>query len=74
MPTGPWKVYLRWVKDSELFNEWMNPIDYETEEALQEQETLGLVLPAETGKSFYRQPEKNLALHREVWFLAGFFI
>lgn len=35
---------LRWVLDSEKYNEWMNPIDYETEEALAEQERLGLVI------------------------------
>ncbi|EFJ47393.1 hypothetical protein VOLCADRAFT_31937, partial [Volvox carteri f. nagariensis] len=36
-PAGPlppsersaaWRVYPRWVKDSELYNEWMNPADY----------------------------------------------
>eukprot|EP00210_Caulerpa_lentillifera_P002940 g2807.t1 len=37
---GPWKVYTRWLLDSQKFNEWMNPIDYETEEFQEEQETL----------------------------------
>lgn len=32
------QVYLRWVTDSDKYNEWMNPIDYETEEAIEEQE------------------------------------
>ena len=30
--------------DSERYNEWMNPIDYETDEALADQERLGLVI------------------------------
>lgn len=30
---GPWRVYARWILDSEKHNEWMNPVDYETEEA-----------------------------------------
>jgi hypothetical protein len=42
---GPWKVYTRWVTDSGRYNEVCNPIDYETEDALAEQERLGLVLP-----------------------------
>lgn len=49
--TGPWKVHVRWVTDSGRFNEWCNPIDYETEEALAEQERLGLILPPEPGDS-----------------------
>lgn len=36
---GPWKVYVRWLKDSHKYNEWMNPIDYETEVFQEEQET-----------------------------------
>lgn len=24
-------MYARWLTDSEKYNEWMNPIDYETE-------------------------------------------
>lgn len=35
---GPWKVYVRWLHDSHTYNEWMNPIDYETEEFQEEQE------------------------------------
>ncbi|GAX86503.1 hypothetical protein CEUSTIGMA_g13911.t1 [Chlamydomonas eustigma] len=35
---GPWKVYVRWVYDSEKYNEWMNPTDYETKESQEEQE------------------------------------
>ncbi len=31
---------MRWVTDSEKFNEWMNPIDYETEESVEEQEAI----------------------------------
>lgn len=38
VPAGPCKVYIRWVYDSERFNEWMNPVDYETKEAQEEQE------------------------------------
>jgi SWI/SNF related-matrix-associated actin-dependent regulator of chromatin subfamily C len=32
----PWKVYYRWIVDSEKYNEWMNETDYETEEAVAE--------------------------------------
>lgn len=32
----PWKVYVRFITDSEKFNEWMNEADYETEEAAAE--------------------------------------
>ena len=31
--SGPWTVYSRWVKDSAKYNEWMNPIDYEVDDA-----------------------------------------
>ena len=31
-------MYVRWLTDSEKYNEWMNPSDYETEEAQEEQE------------------------------------
>lgn len=27
--SGPWHVQARWIRDSELFNEWMNEQDYE---------------------------------------------
>lgn len=37
---------VRWVYDSEKYNEWMNPVDYETEEAVAEQDRLGLVIEA----------------------------
>jgi len=30
---GAWQVYIRWLTDSYKYNEWMNAIDYETEEA-----------------------------------------
>lgn len=33
LATGPWRVYLRWVKDSAKYNEWMNPIDYEVDDS-----------------------------------------
>ncbi|KAJ9510756.1 hypothetical protein QJQ45_027605 [Haematococcus lacustris] len=48
---GPWLVgrnagvYGRWLIDSEKFNEWMNPIDYETEESLEAQEAAGQLAP-----------------------------
>jgi hypothetical protein len=32
------QVYVRWVTDSEKYNEWMNPMDYETEEAVEAHE------------------------------------
>lgn len=35
---GPRKVYFRWLKDSKKYNEWMNAIDYETDEGAAEQE------------------------------------
>ena len=44
---GPWKVLQRWLTDSVVYNEWMNPIDYETEEALAEQEAAGRQLPGD---------------------------
>lgn len=37
---GPKKVYFRWLVDSKKFNEWMNPVDYETEEYQAEQDAL----------------------------------
>ena len=37
---GPRKVYFRWLVDSKKFNEWMNPVDYETEEYQAEQDAL----------------------------------
>jgi hypothetical protein len=37
------------VLDSERFNEWMNPVDYETEEAIAEQERLGLLVEGQSG-------------------------
>ena len=33
-------MYLRWLTDSRRFNEWMNPVDYETEEYQKEQDAL----------------------------------
>jgi hypothetical protein len=33
-------VYARWLKDSDVYNEWMNPQDYETEEFQLEQDQL----------------------------------
>ena len=48
LTAGPWKVLQRWLTDSVLYNEWMNPIDYETEEALAEQEAAGQQLPGTT--------------------------
>lgn len=32
----PWNVYVRWVTDSDLYNEWMNEVDYETDESTAE--------------------------------------
>jgi len=29
---GSWKVTTRWIKDTDIFNEWMNEIDYEVED------------------------------------------
>lgn len=33
-------MYFRWIIDSKKFNEWMNPVDYETEEYQAEQDAL----------------------------------
>eukprot|EP01132_Coremiostelium_polycephalum_P000488 gene488-616_t len=30
--TLPWKVSVRWITDTDIFNEWMNEIDYEVDE------------------------------------------
>lgn len=38
---GPWHVYERWLTDSEKFNEWMNAMDYETEEAVEAEKKQG---------------------------------
>lgn len=27
--SGPWRIQARWIRDLELFNEWMNELDYE---------------------------------------------
>ena len=35
---GPQTVYRRWVRDSHLFNEWMNPVDYLPDEEGAEEE------------------------------------
>lgn len=51
--SGPWKVYLRWVYDSEKFNEWMNPTDYETKEAQEEQEQAQAALKGESNSIYY---------------------
>lgn len=40
MHAGPRKVYIRWLLDSKKYNEWMNPVDYETEEYQAEQEAM----------------------------------
>jgi len=53
---GPWKVNPRWVLDSENFNEWMNPVDYETEEAIAEQEKLGLLIEGPSGACLSCRP------------------
>ncbi|KAL4441240.1 hypothetical protein ABPG77_011477 [Micractinium sp. CCAP 211/92] len=36
-PRGPWHVSVRWLTDSEKYNEWMNPADYEVEAAAAEE-------------------------------------
>lgn len=35
---GVWHVYVRWLTDSEKYNEWMNPGDYETESGAADRE------------------------------------
>jgi len=37
---GPWKLYARWLVDSDKYNEWMNEVDYETEDAAAEQDAV----------------------------------
>ena len=56
---GPWKVNPRWVLDSEKFNEWMNPVDYETEEAIAEQERLGLLIDGPSGTCLRVAPQQR---------------
>jgi SWI/SNF related-matrix-associated actin-dependent regulator of chromatin subfamily C len=36
---GPWHVQMRWLHDTDLFNEWMNEADYEVPEDTREIET-----------------------------------
>ena len=36
-PRGPWRVHARWLRDSERYNEWVNPRDYETQEGAAEE-------------------------------------
>ncbi len=37
---GPWKLYARWLVDSDRYNEWMNEVDYETEDAAADQDAV----------------------------------
>lgn len=37
---GVWQVYVRWLLDSEKYNEWMNPGDYETEAGIAAREAV----------------------------------
>ena len=30
---GPWRITRRWLTDSSVYNEWMNEVDYEPEDA-----------------------------------------
>jgi hypothetical protein len=43
------QVYVRWLTDSDKYNEWMNEGDYETEEAVAEAEAAGAKRKAEGG-------------------------
>lgn len=67
--SGVWKVYLRWVYDSEKYNEWMNAADYETKEAQDEHEqgklaqggATGMIVGAISGLcGMYSRPILNL--------------
>ena len=40
MGAGPWKLYARWLVDSDKYNEWMNEVDYETEDAAADQDAM----------------------------------
>lgn len=33
---GPWHVQIRWLRDTEVFNEWVNELDYEVPEELRD--------------------------------------
>ena len=37
---GAWKLYARWLVDSDKYNEWMNEVDYETEDAATDQDAM----------------------------------
>ena len=32
IPEKPWKVHVKWILDTDIFNEWMNEEDYEVDE------------------------------------------
>lgn len=58
-------MYLRWLSDSARFNEWMNPIDYETEEFQQEQEAIAQQSPkGMCSSSTAPRPVSCTAFHR----------
>lgn len=52
-PVGPWKLYARWLLDSDKYNEWMNEIDYETEDATADPEGTGTPSPKKQSPSSY---------------------
>ena len=72
---GPWKVYPRWVQDSDKFNEWMNPIDYETEEFQQEQEALAQESPRGVCPQMCPTPQPYVdsicSMLRHAWCASG---
>ena len=46
-PGRLYRVTARWLLDSDKFNEWMNPVDYEDwdDDAEQQQQQCGLCVP-----------------------------
>lgn len=57
---------MRWLADSHKFNEWMNPVDYETEEYQKEQDAL-----EQSAASRSRQGEGSEAIGSKRKFSPG---
>lgn len=70
-PCCPPQVYLRWLLDSEVYNEWMNPNDYETEEFQKEQEELKARGITGEGGGLGAGPLVCLHVHGVQWLQLG---
>ena len=73
MAAGPWKLYSRWLVDSDKYNEWMNEIDYETEDAAAEQDaTVGMSISLADGQRLHISSEGTVLStemigHEQFW-------